>query len=245
MCDRVDQLPFFPHGRDGHQPNSRGLYTHYEDSLLKVGWVYPQYKEFRLWHIYGVVFSLGNTSLEGPFSNPFKPLALRLNQSQLHRLTQHPQRRSDMVRKRCAQWEKIEVITVPWGSNHLLRMVMEPKYFAFRRWLDTLIILWRSVIGSLGVRRGIYFPGNKHIPLLFGTFGTWPMIFRTSPAAWVCITEGWRGATPNIPLRYHVKSTLVRLKNCACMLTYGQGMAGVLPHKKNWIFRQKLTKRHD
>ena len=22
---------------DGHQPNSRGLYTHYKDSLLKVG----------------------------------------------------------------------------------------------------------------------------------------------------------------------------------------------------------------
>ena len=34
---------------DGHQPNSRGLYNHYKDSLLKVGWVYPQYKEFRPW----------------------------------------------------------------------------------------------------------------------------------------------------------------------------------------------------
>lgn len=30
---------------DGHQPNSSGLYTHYEDSVFKVGWVYPQYKE--------------------------------------------------------------------------------------------------------------------------------------------------------------------------------------------------------
>ena len=26
-----------------------------------------------------------------------------------------------------------------------LRMVMEPKYYAFRRWLYTPIILWRSV----------------------------------------------------------------------------------------------------
>ena len=33
--------------KDGHQPNSRGLYTHYKDSLLKVGWVYPRYKELR------------------------------------------------------------------------------------------------------------------------------------------------------------------------------------------------------
>ena len=28
-----------------------GLYTHYKDSLLNVGWVYPQYKEFRPWHM--------------------------------------------------------------------------------------------------------------------------------------------------------------------------------------------------
>ena len=33
---------------------------------------------------------------------------------------------------------------------HLLRMVMEPKYLAFRRWLQTPIILWRSVIRSHG-----------------------------------------------------------------------------------------------
>ena len=25
---------------------------------------------------------------------------------------------------------------------HLLRMVMEPQYYAFRRWLDALIIIW-------------------------------------------------------------------------------------------------------
>ena len=28
---------WFPVVGDGHQPNSRGLYTHYKDSLLKVG----------------------------------------------------------------------------------------------------------------------------------------------------------------------------------------------------------------
>ncbi len=27
----------FPMVGDGHQPNSRGLYTHYKDSLLKIG----------------------------------------------------------------------------------------------------------------------------------------------------------------------------------------------------------------
>ena len=30
---------------DGHQPNNRGLYTHYKDSLLKRGMTIPQYKE--------------------------------------------------------------------------------------------------------------------------------------------------------------------------------------------------------
>ena len=33
---------------------------------------------------------------------------------------------------------------------HLLRMVMEPKYCAFRRWLYTPIILWHGEPGSLG-----------------------------------------------------------------------------------------------
>ena len=37
---------WFPLVGDGHKPNSSGLYTHYKDSLLKVGWVYPQYKEW-------------------------------------------------------------------------------------------------------------------------------------------------------------------------------------------------------
>ena len=30
------KLPLFPYKGDGHQPNSRGLYTHDKDSLLKV-----------------------------------------------------------------------------------------------------------------------------------------------------------------------------------------------------------------
>ena len=33
---------------------------------------------------------------------------------------------------------------IPAGSNHLLRMVMEPKYYAFWRSLDTQIILWQG-----------------------------------------------------------------------------------------------------
>ena len=33
----VDQLPLFSYGRDGHQPYSRGLYTHYKDSVIKGG----------------------------------------------------------------------------------------------------------------------------------------------------------------------------------------------------------------
>ena len=51
MCDRVDQLPIFPYNRGWEKSTQvrRGLYTHYKDSLLKVGWVYPQYKEFRPW----------------------------------------------------------------------------------------------------------------------------------------------------------------------------------------------------
>ncbi len=31
------KLPLFSYGRDGHQPYSRGLYTHYKDSVLEVG----------------------------------------------------------------------------------------------------------------------------------------------------------------------------------------------------------------
>ena len=34
------------------------------------------------------------------------------------------------------------VVSKPWGSNHLLRIVIEPKYSAFRWCLDTPIIIW-------------------------------------------------------------------------------------------------------
>ena len=36
MCQGLNSHYFHIIG-DGHQPNSRGLYTHYKDSLLKVG----------------------------------------------------------------------------------------------------------------------------------------------------------------------------------------------------------------
>ena len=36
MCQGLNPHYFHIIG-DGHQPNSRGLYTHYKDSLLKVG----------------------------------------------------------------------------------------------------------------------------------------------------------------------------------------------------------------
>ena len=36
MCQGLNSLYFHIIG-DGHQPNSRGLYTHHKDSLLKVG----------------------------------------------------------------------------------------------------------------------------------------------------------------------------------------------------------------
>ena len=36
MCQGLNSHHFHIIG-DGHQPNSRGLYTHYKDSLLKVG----------------------------------------------------------------------------------------------------------------------------------------------------------------------------------------------------------------
>ena len=36
------KLPLFPYNRgQTHQPNSRGLYTHYKDSYSKVGWPSP------------------------------------------------------------------------------------------------------------------------------------------------------------------------------------------------------------
>ena len=38
MCDRVDQLPIFPYNRGWSSTQvRRGLYTHYEDSVIKGG----------------------------------------------------------------------------------------------------------------------------------------------------------------------------------------------------------------
>ena len=45
------KLRVLSYGRDGHQFYSRGLYTHHKESLLKVRWVYPQYRELRPWQI--------------------------------------------------------------------------------------------------------------------------------------------------------------------------------------------------
>ena len=55
VLDRCANFPskllLFPNSRGWeNQPNSRGLYAHYKDSLLKVGWPF-QYKELRPWHI--------------------------------------------------------------------------------------------------------------------------------------------------------------------------------------------------
>ena len=33
----MSKLPFFRYNRDGHQPHSRGLYTHYKVCPLRVG----------------------------------------------------------------------------------------------------------------------------------------------------------------------------------------------------------------
>lgn len=61
-----------------------------------------------------------------------------------------------MILVRIHTWCRVTVHNKSWdntfidGSNHPLRMVMEPTYFAFRRSLDTPIILRRSVIGLLG-----------------------------------------------------------------------------------------------
>ena len=44
MCQGLDSHYFHIIGDKLINPIVRGLYTHYHDSLLKVGWVYPQYK---------------------------------------------------------------------------------------------------------------------------------------------------------------------------------------------------------
>ena len=49
MCQGLNSLYFHIIG-DGHQPNSRGLYNNYKDSLLKVGWPSPIEGVDRPWH---------------------------------------------------------------------------------------------------------------------------------------------------------------------------------------------------
>ena len=45
-CVLGSKLTLFPYNRGWSSTQfRRGLYTHYMDSLLKVGWLYPQYKE--------------------------------------------------------------------------------------------------------------------------------------------------------------------------------------------------------
>ena len=71
---------------DGHQPNSRGVYTHYKDSLLKVkvGWIYPQYKDFRPWHICTRIKSHDISPFSPTFELPwlnyprYRPLQIKL-----------------------------------------------------------------------------------------------------------------------------------------------------------------------
>ena len=47
MCDRVDQLPFFPYNRGWEtQPNNRVLYTNYKDSVIKGGMTIPNIATF-------------------------------------------------------------------------------------------------------------------------------------------------------------------------------------------------------
>ena len=50
MCQGLNSHYFHIIG-DGHQPNSRGLYTHYKDSYKR--WDdHPQYSDFWPWHIW-------------------------------------------------------------------------------------------------------------------------------------------------------------------------------------------------
>ena len=59
---------------------------------------------------------------------------------------------------------------------HLLRMVLEPKYYAFRRWLDTPCSSSDKVIGSLGLRT------RKKSGYILGC--------STAPRMWGCGSQG-------------------------------------------------------
>ena len=52
LCQGLNSRYFHIIG-DGHQPNSRGLYTHYKDSYSR--WDdHPQYSDFWLWHTWRI-----------------------------------------------------------------------------------------------------------------------------------------------------------------------------------------------
>ena len=51
MCQGLNSHYFHVIG-DGHQPNSRGLYTHYKDSYWRWEVSHPQYSDLWPWHIY-------------------------------------------------------------------------------------------------------------------------------------------------------------------------------------------------
>ena len=83
---------------------------------------------------------------------------------------------------------------------HLLRMVlvMEPKYLAFRRRLYTPIILWRSVIGSLGHET---WSNNMHV-------GTTPKMPRNCAIVPGEVTAMmFDGSELHLPIRNH-KTTI-------------------------------------
>ncbi len=70
MCQGLNSHYFHIIG-DGHQPNSRGLYTHHKDSYLR--WDdHPQYSDFWPWHIFLAESGFTNKA-EKPDWNIFSP----------------------------------------------------------------------------------------------------------------------------------------------------------------------------
>ena len=91
---------------------------------------------------------------------------------------------------------------------HLLRMVMEPKFFAFRRWLYTPIILWRSLIGSLGHET---WSNNMHV-------GTTPKMRRNCAIVPGEVTAMmFDGSELHLPIRNH--KTTVNQDDPICCFT--------------------------
>ena len=112
--------------------------------------------------------------------------------------------------------KSLKLAYILWGTNYLLRMVMEPKYYAFWRWLCTPIILWqgdefsnflwicvvwflekRGYIPSLKLTarlREIGFPKKERVVFQ-------PSIFQVRTVNYVSFREGntsWYGKSPMI-----------------------------------------------